>query len=586
MESFFTPEIHVFYEHTSIPLAVFYVEDGLFRVYLVSEGLCKMYESTEGELIERFNGPNPFRNMIEKDEMLKAVKNFSDDDAVYNVVFHEYIGEDRKLKTLHAIGAHEFTRDGRRYSVVRYDEISDSSRRFLFKDEEAEIERRRRLLFDIDDAIARSYTSVVYVDVDDQTVHEVRLNRHGMVLKPDLEKKLNLKQMTDLYVSALVYRDDAEGVRRFGDIDYVMNLLKETNPIFHTYRTIRDGRMVYYRLKIIPFDRGKKLVYGFEHFDDQIREQLARKNEQEMNMTLLAGLSCEFETVWLVDAAIHHAKLIRNNMDNTPTTEAAGRDKEGNYDTLIGNYIDGFVADEDRERLYLEMSIDNLIRKTKEGEIYHINYARISLEGQKNYFQVSVSKVTDANGVVRFVCGFRNIDQIIAEQKNRNQLYSMAHIDHMTGVNNRRTFDEYMDSHANDEIGDDLVFFSFDLNDLKETNDTRGHEAGDELIVASAKCMKQILGQYGSVYRTGGDEFAAIVNLPFDIRESVMAKLHESFNAWRGKDVDTLSISTGYVTGSEKEAGSLNEMRREAEKRMYSHKADHYMKEGNDRRRR
>ena len=98
MEPLFSPDIHVFYEHTSIPLAVYYVENGRFRTYIVSEGACRMYESTPDEMFARLNGNDPFANIIEKDEMLRAVRNFSDDDASYNVVFHEYVGKGRKLQ--------------------------------------------------------------------------------------------------------------------------------------------------------------------------------------------------------------------------------------------------------------------------------------------------------------------------------------------------------------------------------------------------------------------------------------------------------------------------------------------------------
>ena len=585
MESFFSPEIHVFYEHTNIPIAIYYTEAGRFRAYIVSEGICRMYESTADEILARLNGDHPFENIIEKDEMLRAVKEFSEDDAVYNVVFHEYIGKERKLKTLHAIGSHEFTKDGRRYSVVRYDEISDRSRRFLFRDEERVMAEREKLIADIDDALASSFTSVAYVDVKDGRAHPVRLNKHGINIKPEIDTDPTVSKMMEVYAKTNVYRDDVNSVMRLGDLDYVLSRLKDTNPLFHTYRMIRDGRIVYYRLKIIPFDKGTKLVYGFEFFDDQIRERNERKNEQELQTMLLAGLSCEYECVWILDSALSYGRLIRSNMYVNPTTEAILKDSEGRYETLIGNYIDNFVMEEDRDRMYLETSLENLMRNTKEGEIYHINYARIDLDGCKNYFQESIARVTATNGIVHFVCGFRNIDAIIEEEKNRRMLYSMAHVDHMTGLSNRRSFDEYMDSCRGLPVEDELVFMSFDLNNLKEVNDTRGHEFGDRLIAGAAECMKKVLGGYGTIYRTGGDEFVAVLTVQKSQLKDMVGALEKCFGAWRSDGSNSLSISMGYVCGYEDCAGTIDDMRREAEKRMYAHKADYYMKDGNDRRR-
>ncbi|MBR1910648.1 MAG: GGDEF domain-containing protein [Lachnospiraceae bacterium] len=584
MEPLFSPDIHVLYEHSSIPLGIFYDDGERFHAYLVSEGACKMYESTADEMMTRLNSDDPFVNIVEREEMLKAVRDFSRDDAHYNVVFHEYVGKNRKLITIHGIGEHEYTKDGRRYSIIRYDEISDRSRRFLFRDEEKEIEERDRLFAEIDDAIARSYTSVIYVDTDTQIVTSVRLNRHGKPLEEECRRDPHLRQVIDVYVNALVYRDDMEGVLKLGDYDYVINALEKNNPLYHTYRTVRDGRIVFYRLKIIPFEGGKKLIYGFEYFDDQIREKLALKNQYETQMTLLAGLSCEYETVWLVDATLHHCKLIRSNIKNH-IVDIMNRDKEGLYETILGNYIERYVVPEDRERVYSMGDIGNLMRCTKEDEIYHINYYRVDPEGERNYIQLCIARVTDENGVVRFVCGFRNIDSIMEEEKTKNLLFSMAHIDNMTNVNNRRTFDEYMDSNENKEVPDDLVFFSFDLNNLKETNDNYGHEAGDELIIAAATCMREVLGSYGSIYRTGGDEFAAIINVPGSERAALIGKLREKFEKWKGNSSSVLSISMGYVTAGENPGMALHDMRREAEKRMYAQKSDYYMQEGNDRRR-
>jgi len=586
MEPLFKPDVHVVYEHSLIPLAVYYVEDGRFRAYLVSDGACKMYGATSEEMLARLNGDDPLCNIVEKEELEKAIKEFSESDSEYNVIYHEYVDHQSRLITLHACGHHEFTRDGRRYSIVRYDEVSDSSRRILFKDEEKAIKERDKLHAEIDDAIARSYTSVIYINTDDLTADYVRLNRHGKPLEEEVRKDPHLRHLIDVYVRSLVYRDDAEGVLKLGDYDYVMKALEENNPLYHTYRTIRDGRIVYYRLKIIPFDNGKKLIYGFEHFDDQIREKLARQSEHETQMTLLAGLSCEYEAIWLVDAAIHHGKLIRSNIKSKMCSEIMNKDKEGNYDEIFSNYIENFVVPEDRERLYLMTTIDNLIRNTKENEIYHINYYRVNPEGEKNYLQLCVARVTDDMGVVRFVCGFRNIDSIIEEEKSRNLLYNMAHVDNMTNVNNRRTFDEYMDAHAGEAVPDDFVFFSFDLNELKEANDSHGHDAGDELIIGAARCMKDVLGPHGSVYRTGGDEFAAIINIPESERDNVVRKLKARFDGWKGKLLPKLSISMGYVSATEKPGMTLDDIRREADRRMYAHKTEFYKQEGNDRRRR
>lgn len=46
-----------------------------------------------------------------------------------------------------------------------------------------------------------------------------------------------------------------------------------------------------------------------------------------------------------------------------------------------------------------------------------------------------------------------------------------------------------------------LVIFAMDVNGLKGANDTKGHEAGDELIKGAADCIKEAIGGSGNVRR-------------------------------------------------------------------------------------
>ncbi|MER5193329.1 GGDEF domain-containing protein [Streptomyces sp. NPDC002755] len=53
-----------------------------------------------------------------------------------------------------------------------------------------------------------------------------------------------------------------------------------------------------------------------------------------------------------------------------------------------------------------------------------------------------------------------------------------------------------------------------DLDDFKATNDTHGHAAGDAVLTATARRLRDWCGRHGIAARLGGDEFAAIVTDP------------------------------------------------------------------------
>lgn len=79
--------------------------------------------------------------------------------------------------------------------------------------------------------------------------------------------------------------------------------------------------------------------------------------------------------------------------------------------------------------------------------------------------------------------------------------------DPLTGVKNRRMFNEMMIELEND---DNVAIVMFDVNDLKYVNDTFGHSEGDNYLTRASQLMEECFGNVGNVYRIGGDEFAAI----------------------------------------------------------------------------
>lgn len=51
-------------------------------------------------------------------------------------------------------------------------------------------------------------------------------------------------------------------------------------------------------------------------------------------------------------------------------------------------------------------------------------------------------------------------------------------------------------------------------------NDSIGHDAGDELLIGAARCIREAFSHLGDVFRIGGDEFTAILNCSKDEAEA------------------------------------------------------------------
>ena len=173
----------------------------------------------------------------------------------------------------------------------------------------------------------------------------------------------------------------------------------------------------------------------------------------------------------------------------------------------------------------------------------------------------------------------------INARRKRKILDTFAHRDSMTGLLNRRSFDEQMDQEGSAVPREDTLFVGMDLNGLKRANDTLGHAAGDELICGAAGCMKEVLGEYGRIYRTGGDEFIAILKGRHIDWSKVIAELKQSFSDWKGTYSDEISVAVGCCSSDEDPEATVRDMMRIADERLYEDKKSYYVRKGIDRRR-
>ena len=128
------------------------------------------------------------------------------------------------------------------------------------------------------------------------------------------------------------------------------------------------------------------------------------------------------------------------------------------------------------------------------------------------------------------------------------------------------------------------AYISLDLNDLKQTNDSLGHSAGDELICAASNCMKFAFASYGKIYRIGGDEFVVLIQESVSNLDSILQVFDTTIRDWHGKYSNSISVSYGVVKSSEKSFDSVQEISKLADERMYQNKKDYYTMSCNDRR--
>lgn len=83
--------------------------------------------------------------------------------------------------------------------------------------------------------------------------------------------------------------------------------------------------------------------------------------------------------------------------------------------------------------------------------------------------------------------------------------------DHLTGLNNRRRLDQFLQRRIQMKRGSGLLFVVIlDLDEFKKINDTCGHNKGDEILVCTAELLRRSCSGEDFIARLGGDEFVIV----------------------------------------------------------------------------
>ncbi|AMJ61212.1 sensor domain-containing diguanylate cyclase [Bosea sp. PAMC 26642] len=121
-----------------------------------------------------------------------------------------------------------------------------------------------------------------------------------------------------------------------------------------------------------------------------------------------------------------------------------------------------------------------------------------------------------------------------AVRERTENLERLAHLDPLSGIFNRRGFEQAFASEQNRarRNGRQTGLLLIDLDEFKPVNDAHGHQAGDAVIVEIVQRITRILRNYDICARWGGDEFIVLLSdTSFAALSTVAAKMVAAVNA-------------------------------------------------------
>jgi len=157
-----------------------------------------------------------------------------------------------------------------------------------------------------------------------------------------------------------------------------------------------------------------------------------------------------------------------------------------------------------------------------------------------------------------------------ARKKQEGQLIYMSCHDHLTGLYNRRFFEEEL-TRLDTERNLPMTLVMGDVNGLKIINDSFGHDFGDGLLKKTAETIKKECRADDIIARLGGDEFVIILPKTDPCEaEQIIKRINGKIQNIKVANLD-LSISFGYETKLNKQE-SIQAILIKAEDSMYRHK--------------
>jgi diguanylate cyclase (GGDEF)-like protein/PAS domain S-box-containing protein len=205
--------------------------------------------------------------------------------------------------------------------------------------------------------------------------------------------------------------------------------------------------------------------------------------------------------------------------------------------------------------------------RTCDGELRLIEWSNTTLtrpDGAVTYFVGTGIDVTETRQWAA--------ERVAAEERLRH----IADHDGLTGLYNRRRFEEELDRHIvhGRRYGMDGALLIIDLDHFKQVNDGHGHSAGDRVLAAVAAVLRKRLRESDILARFGGDEFAILMPHGGSAEAAELANL--VVNAI-SREVSTpagpLDASVGYALFEDATINSDDVLSR-ADDAMYADKAE------------
>lgn len=337
-----------------------------------------------------------------------------------------------------------------------------------------------------------------------------------------------------------------------------------TSDLQHLFTTVESG------IELIGLDAGPDYLF---YRLDYLSELLRVAEQQGKSFTAL-----EHQNQALLNSAaegIIHYDLTGAIIFANPRAEQILKFEKGQ---LLKHCVFDLLASAAQDAALAEDRITELTASLLRHEPFHCDDALLKT-GQGSTIVVELSVTSLRNGDGNADGHLLLFQDITSRTINEQRLIKLAEYDALTGLANRSKFHNFTDGKITHcaRSKKQLALLFIDVDHFKNINDSMGHDAGDELLVAVAERLRNSVRESDMVARIGGDEFAITLqevgnpNQVTRIARHILDALSRPFFI-RSREISvSVSIGISLFPGSGDDLRSLTQT---ADTAMYQAKLD------------
>lgn len=366
----------------------------------------------------------------------------------------------------------------------------------------------------ITQALASDYIIIYYVNLETGRFIEYSASDafQGLGVETDGEDFFAVSQLN---ARRLIHPDDQEDFISTISREHLTKAVQANQAVMFTYRMRLEGAWKYVQLKAVYMAEahGDHMVIGVTSIDEVMkqRETMRKLQEEHIAYSRLFALSGDYICIYTVEPETGRYNIFSSAEEYVGLGFGRGGD-----DFFNSARVDSLKAvyHKDQAQFNALFTRQNVMKEVAEQGFFSINY-RMVIGNEPTYVCLKAAMVEE-EGKPLLIVGVTNIDaQVRREQRYAAELFqarNQASIDALTGVKNKFAYVD-VENRLNQQIreGSEVRFavVVFDLNGLKQINDTQGHQAGDLFLKQACKTICEVF-RHSPVFRIGGDEFAVI----------------------------------------------------------------------------